>query len=104
MILLLILFLALFGLIIHVDKLKQAVTEIYQLSLPKEIFSDYYSNSSRFPTISVIVPAYNEADNIQDCVTSILNSTSLLAENIEVWIVDDCSTDETLIILQTLRQ
>lgn len=104
MILLLILFLALFGLIIHVDKLKQAVTEIYQLSLPKEIFSNYYSNSSRLPTISVIVPAYNEADNIQDCVTSILNSTSLLAENIEVWIVDDCSTDETLIIVQTLQQ
>ena len=104
MILLLILFLALFGLITYVANLKQAVTEIYQLSPPKEIFSDYYSNLSRFPKISVIVPAYNEADNIQDCVTSILNSTSLLAENIEVWIVDDCSTDETLIILQTLQQ
>lgn len=56
------------------------------------------------PLISVIVPAYNEADNIQACVTSILNSTTLSSEYLEVWVVDDQSTDETWAILTSLRQ
>jgi cellulose synthase/poly-beta-1,6-N-acetylglucosamine synthase-like glycosyltransferase len=104
MILLLILSLALMGLTSYIANLKQAVTEIEQLNPTKEIFSDNYSNSSRFPRISVIVPAYNEVDNIQDCVMSILNSTHLSDEHLEVWIVDDQSTDETLMIIQTLQQ
>ena len=92
------------GLTSYIANLKQAVTEIEQLNPTKEIFSDNYSNSSRFPRISVIVPVYNEVDNIQDCVMSILNSTHLLDEHLEVWIVDDQSTDETLMIIQTLQQ
>lgn len=58
----------------------------------------------RFPKVSVIIPAYNEADNIQDCVTSVLDSTKLSADNLEVWVVDDQSTDETLTIIQNLQQ
>ncbi len=104
MILLLILSLALIGLTSYIANLKQAVTDIDQLSPAKEIFSEHYSNLLRFPRISVIVPAYNEVDNIQDCIMSILNSTSLSDENLKVWVVDDQSTDETLIILQTLQQ
>jgi glycosyltransferase involved in cell wall biosynthesis len=103
LLLLLTIFLSLVGLIIYLAQLQNAVTEIHQINPSKDIFFDNPPNSG-FPKVSVIVPAYNEADNIQDCVTSILNSTSLLAENIEVWIVDDQSTDETLMILQTLQQ
>ena len=55
------------------------------------------------PQISVIIPAYNEADNIEDCITSVLNSTKLSADYLEVWVVDDRSTDETLAIAQTLQ-
>ncbi len=43
------------------------------------------------PQLSVIIPAYNEADNIEDCITSVLNSTKLSADNLEVWVVDDRS-------------
>ncbi|WP_199314038.1 glycosyltransferase family 2 protein [Leptolyngbya sp. FACHB-671] len=54
--------------------------------------------------VSVIVPAYNEVENIQDCLTSILDSTVLSAEALDVWVVDDQSTDETFAIAHSLQQ
>lgn len=103
MLLLLSILLSLIGLIIYLVHLQNAVAQIHQLNPSKDIS---FSNppNLRFPKVSVIVPAYNEADNIQDCVTSILSSTSLSAENFEFWVVDDLSIDETPIILQTLEQ
>lgn len=56
------------------------------------------------PKISVIVPAYNEADNIADCVISVLASTRLPATRLEFWVIDDQSTDQTWLILQRLKQ
>ncbi|MEB3291560.1 MAG: glycosyltransferase family 2 protein [Synechococcales bacterium] len=56
------------------------------------------------PSLSVIIPAYNEAENIQACVLSVLESSELPAPQLEVWVVDDQSSDETLAILQTLQQ
>ena len=61
------------------------------------------------PRVSVIIPAYNEADNIEACVMAVLNSTSLTspvlpADRLEVWVVDDQSTDETGAIVQSLQQ
>ncbi len=103
MLLLLTIFLSLVGLITYLAHLQNAVAEIHQLNTSEDILCDNPPNSG-FPRVSVIVPAYNEADNIQDCVTSILSSTSLLAKNLEIWIVDDRSTDETPTILQTLQQ
>ena len=103
MLLLLTIFLSLVGLITYLVHLQNAVAEIHQLSPSKDIYFNNPPNSG-FPRVSVIVPAYNEADNIQDCVTSILSNTRLSAENLEVWIVDDQSTDETPMILQTLQQ
>ncbi|NJL38399.1 MAG: glycosyltransferase [Leptolyngbyaceae cyanobacterium SM1_4_3] len=55
-------------------------------------------------TVSVIVPAYNEAENIQGCLFSILDSTALSSEVLEVWAVDDQSTDETLAIAHAFQQ
>ncbi|WP_293338525.1 glycosyltransferase family 2 protein [Microcoleus sp. CAWBG58] len=57
-----------------------------------------------FPKVSVVVPAYNEAENIQDCAIAILESTALSADKLEVLIVDDRSTDDTKAIAQTLQQ
>ena len=62
------------------------------------------SPTVQFPKLSVIVPAYNEADNIRDCAIAILDSTPPSVENLEVLIVDDRSTDDTLAIAQTLQQ
>ncbi|MEG4593255.1 glycosyltransferase family 2 protein [Microcoleus sp. F8_C2] len=61
-------------------------------------------SAAQFPKVSVIVPAYNEAENIRDCAIAILESTPLSADNLEVLIVDDRSTDDTLAIGQTLQQ
>ncbi|WP_244348497.1 glycosyltransferase [Thermostichus vulcanus] len=49
--------------------------------------------------LAVIVPAYNEAKNVVDCLTSILESTSA---PMQVWLVDDDSTDATWELAQTL--
>ncbi|MGB8691025.1 MAG: glycosyltransferase family 2 protein [Microcoleus sp.] len=61
-------------------------------------------STAQFPKVSVIVPAYNEAENIRDCAIAILQSTPLSVDNVEVLIVDDRSTDDTLAIAQTLQQ
>jgi glycosyltransferase involved in cell wall biosynthesis len=50
----------------------------------------------------VIIPAYNEAANIRDCVNSVLKSSDLPPQKLEVWVVDDQSTDETLAIAQSI--
>ena len=60
-----------------------------------------------FPKVSVIIPAYNEAANIEACITSVLDSTMLGADHLKVWVIDDQSTDETVSIVelfQTSRQ
>lgn len=87
----------------YLAQLQRAVTQIPQLNPSPYLIA---TNSFNFncPKISVIIPAYNEVDNIQDCVTSILGSTDLSADHLEVWVVDDRSTDDTLTILKTLQQ
>ena len=53
--------------------------------------------SSTVPLVSVIVPVYNSAKYLVECLDSILNQT--LTE-IEVICIDDGSTDESLRILE----
>ncbi len=60
--------------------------------------------AAQLPKVSVIVPAYNKAENIQDCAIAMRESTPQSADNLEVLIVDDRSTDDTKAIGQTLQQ
>ncbi|MDY6941137.1 MAG: glycosyltransferase family 2 protein [Cyanobacteriota bacterium] len=60
--------------------------------------------NAEIPTVTVIVPAYNEAVNIQDCIASILDSTDLGVDRLQVRIVDDGSTDDTLEIARTFAR
>ena len=48
-------------------------------------------------TLSIVVPCYNEKDNIKKIVKKILNSP---VKNKEIIIVDDCSSDGTRDILE----
>jgi len=53
------------------------------------------------PLVSVIIPTYNIERYIEEALQSILNQTY---KNIEVVVVDDCSTDNTLKILEDIQK
>ncbi|MEH2272664.1 MAG: glycosyltransferase family 2 protein, partial [Nostoc sp.] len=88
---------SLVNLIVYLTYFRRATVEMRLDSL-----TNYFNFI--FPKISVIIPAYNEADNICSCVISILNNTTLLSDKLEVWVVDDQSTDDTLNILNNLKE
>ena len=50
--------------------------------------------------VSVIIPSYNHEKYICDCVMSVLNQTY---KNLEVFVMDDCSTDNSFAILKKIR-
>jgi cellulose synthase/poly-beta-1,6-N-acetylglucosamine synthase-like glycosyltransferase len=92
------LLLALGMILLYLGKLRSAANSAPQLLVNS-------SNNPPYPSakISVIIPAYNEADNIAACITAVLESSSESAEWLDVWVVDDQSTDNTLAIAQTLQ-
>lgn len=98
MILLFVLAISLVGITIFSKNLREAEAKAIQLSLIA------VETPAELPVISVIIPAYNEAENIEACLTSVLRSSDLTAEKLEVWVVDDQSIDETAAIVQTLQQ
>ena len=51
--------------------------------------------------ISVVIPAYNESDNIQTCIDS-LKAQSFPQKNYEIIVVDNNSTDNTLELIKKL--
>ena len=54
------------------------------------------------PRVSVIIPAYNEAINIQPCVTAVLKSELPNVDDLQVLVADDGSTDATQSLAQEL--
>jgi len=83
--------------------LERAIKELPRIVLPDNDKQDPLL-IELFPHVSIIVPAYNEAENIQECIESILLNTTLPPDKLEVWVVDDQSSDLTLDILQTLQR
>ncbi|MCI5741244.1 MAG: glycosyltransferase [Lachnospiraceae bacterium] len=52
------------------------------------------------PLVSVCIPAYNNAGYIKDTILSVLGQTY---QNIELVVVDDCSTDNTVEVLESIE-
>ena len=57
---------------------------------------------SEEPSISVVIPVYNEKENLSNLNSSLLEALKKLGRSCEVIYVDDGSRDETFSILQTL--
>ncbi|MCR4687913.1 MAG: glycosyltransferase, partial [Lachnospiraceae bacterium] len=55
----------------------------------------------RHAKVSVIVPAYNVEDTLFDCIASLVMQT---LNDIEIIIVNDCSTDHTYMVMQMLEE
>ena len=54
-------------------------------------------------TFSIIIPVFNSEDTIMQCVDSVMHQ-NYPYKNIEIIIVDDCSTDNTSNILKYLAE
>lgn len=53
------------------------------------------------PKVSVIIPVYNTEKHLEKCIDSLLAQT---LKDIEIILIDDCSTDKSLDILTTYRE
>lgn len=59
-----------------------------------------YSIDEKNPIISIVIPAYNDENDIQECLESAIGQT---ISNIEIIVVDDCSIDNTVSIIQKYK-
>ncbi|MBP2257427.1 glycosyltransferase [Virgibacillus alimentarius] len=60
-----------------------------------------YNNLDDAPKVSVIIPAYNSETSIHTAIESMLSQTWT---NLEILVVDDCSTDNTKEIIKSFTQ
>jgi glycosyltransferase involved in cell wall biosynthesis len=60
------------------------------------------SRSDSSPSLSCVIPAYNEARNLGTVVPQILTTLRALGTQIELIVVDDGSRDDTPLVMQTL--
>ena len=61
-----------------------------------------YQAPQRLTSLSVVMPAHNEAENIETAIIAALQAASRVADRYEVVVVDDGSTDATAAIVEAL--
>lgn len=62
------------------------------------VASKFLLNGDIMPKVSIVIPIHNYADYISDCLDSILRQTY---KDIEIIVVDDCSTDNSIKIIKS---
>src|SRR3989344_3233553 len=73
---------------------------IFSIFIISRFFKRKYGNFE--PKVSIVVPAYNEERNIEKCIASIFDS-SYPKNKLDIIVVDDGSTDNTLKIIKKYR-
>jgi glycosyl transferase family 2/dolichyl-phosphate-mannose-protein mannosyltransferase len=63
-----------------------------------------YRPPRRLPSLSVVMPAHNEADNIEAAILDALEAAASVTDRYEVVVIDDASTDATAGIVQSLAE
>jgi len=61
------------------------------------------TNAARLPYLSVIIPVYNEEENVTPLTAELMEVLNKLKKSFEVIFVDDGSTDRSLTILKELQ-
>jgi len=73
--------------------------------LPVETSADPYSPSApREPDVSIVVPAYEEAESLPELADGIRTACEEAGFAFRVWIVDDGSRDDTWTVVQSLHE
>jgi chlorobactene glucosyltransferase len=76
------------------------IRQVFGVSNQSKVGRSKNQSDIQLPFVSVIVPSRNEQDNIERCILSLLNQDY---PNLEVIVVDDDSTDNTLKIIQEIK-
>ena len=72
---------------------------------PWETIYNTSYQSSENPCITVIISLYNYSNYIQECIDSVCRSNLYdLPSNIELLVIDDCSTDNSISVVQECMQ
>lgn len=61
----------------------------------------YGDTNKHYPNVSFVIPAYNSSQTIRHSINSIFEGN--IQEGDEIIIVEDCSTDDTLLVLKELK-
>lgn len=59
--------------------------------------------NSKLPSLSIFVPAFNEAGNIEACLKSANEIANQISDKYEILLVDDGSADQTIAIAKNLQ-
>ncbi len=63
--------------------------------------ASWINSESNLPKVSVVIPVYNTAEFLPECLGSVLNQTLV---DIEIIIVDDCSSDNSRDVMSEYRR
>ena len=86
----------------EVDALKKEVERLKAIKFDSPLPA-LSADSLKFsaPAISVVIPMFNAEEFIGECLDSLLSQTF---QNFEVIVADDCSTDNSLKVVETYRE